>query len=307
MNTAKAFSPSGISGFFEVCDKDENGRLIEDPLRIGARGGGIGIAKGVTTKVSVEASKENAVEVYINDRSEEARTTGWVVNDLLKRTKRKYLVHVEHLVEVPIGSGFGTSAAGAFSCGLALSKVLKLNLTYNQIARVAHVADVVSHTGLGTVEGLTVGGVSLIVKSGAVGIGLIDRIPVSPKLKIVAGSFQAIDKKTVILSDKVEGINLIARRTMDDILASPSLENFLRRCKAFAIQTGLASQRVSELIDDVEKAGAVGASQNMIGDAVHAVVKDSKLKAVHDVFKSHMSEDKIVVSKIDLQGARLLD
>jgi nitrogen regulatory protein PII-like uncharacterized protein len=84
---------------------------------------------------------------------------------------------------------------------------------------------------------------------------------------------------------------------MRGILANPCLENFLRNCKAFAIQSGLASTRVKELIDDAEKAGAIGASQNMIGEAVHAIVKDTNLKKVHEAFKSYLSEEKIVVSR----------
>lgn len=306
MRSAKAFSPCGISGFFEVCDHYRNGRPIEDPLRIGARGGGFGIVKGVTTRVSIEASSENKVEIYINDKKEDARTTAWTVKELLRRVGDTYAVDVEHKIESPIGSGFGTSAAGALSCGLALSEALNLKLTYNQVAQTAHVADVVCHTGLGTVEGLTVGGVVLIVRSGAVGIGLVDRIPVSPELRIVAGSFQPIEKKSVITSEKIEDINRLARKTMRKILANPCLENFLGSCKAFAFESELASSRVRELIDDAERAGAIGASQNMIGEGVHAVVKANMLKEVREAFKSYFNEEKIVVSKIDFQGARLV-
>jgi len=284
MRSAMAFSPCGISGFFEVCNRYKDGRLIENPLHIGSRGGGIIIAKGATTKVTLEASSENRVEIYINGNREEARTSEWIVKEFLGRVGNTYAVNVDHQIDSPIGSGFGTSAAGALSCGLALSKALNLNLTYNQIAQVAHIADVVCHTGLGTVEGLTVGGIVLVVRSGAVGIGLVDRIFASSGLRIIAGSFQPIKKTNVILSDKIDDINQLARKTMKRILTNPCLENFLVNCKTFAFESGLASNRVKELIKDAERAGAIGASQNMIGEAVHAVVKTSALKDIYEVF-----------------------
>ncbi len=57
--TARAFAPAGISSFFEICDTLEDGKPITDPQRIGARGGGFVIEKGVTTEVSVaSAGKE---------------------------------------------------------------------------------------------------------------------------------------------------------------------------------------------------------------------------------------------------------
>jgi len=36
---AKAFCPAGISGFFQICDKEPDGKPITDLERIGARGG----------------------------------------------------------------------------------------------------------------------------------------------------------------------------------------------------------------------------------------------------------------------------
>ena len=48
-----AFSPAGISSFFEICDRSPDGKLIADPERVGARGGGFSPDKGVSTEVIV--------------------------------------------------------------------------------------------------------------------------------------------------------------------------------------------------------------------------------------------------------------
>jgi len=305
---AIAFAPSGISGFFEICDRDRLGRPLKDPLRIGAKGGGIGLTKGVTTKVSATSAVENRVEVFINgEEAPNALTTKAMVQRLLKLTSQSYEVRVEHKVEAPIGAGFGTSAAGAVSCGLALSAAVGLNVSFNRVMQEAHVAEVLCNTGLGSVEGMGGGGLVLVVKSGAVGYGLVDRIPIPQGLKVVAGTFRPIDKKTVLLApEKHEAINRTARETMRRIQSSPTLKTFLESCKAFALNTGLASDRCRELIAAAEAAGAIGASQNMIGEAVHAVTTRRDLGSVREAFLRFLPQEKVLVSDIEFCGARLI-
>jgi pantoate kinase len=305
---ASAFARSGISGFFEICDHDRLGRPLIDPLRIGARGGGIGLVKGVKTKVTVNPASENQTKVFINgEEAPDALTTETVVKRLLRLTSRPNDVQVEHTVDTPIGAGFGTSAAGAVSCGLALSVALKLKISFNRVMQEAHAAEVLCHTGLGSVEGMGGGGLVLVVRSGALGYGLVDRIIIPKNLKVIAGVYRPIDKKEILLApEKHEAINRIGRETMQRIRSDPTLGNFLKNCKAFALNTGLASDRCRELITAVEAAGAIGASQNMIGEAVHAVVKPGNVESVRNAFLEFIPEEKVLVSDIDFCGARLL-
>ena len=53
LKKAKAFSPAGISSFFEICDRTLEGSLITNLEHVGARGGGFVIEKGVLTEVCV--------------------------------------------------------------------------------------------------------------------------------------------------------------------------------------------------------------------------------------------------------------
>jgi pantoate kinase len=93
---------------------------------------------------------------------------------------------------------------------------------------------------------------------------------------------------------------------MQKVLAEPSLENFMRSCKEFALKTGLATKRVIKLMIVGEKAGAVGAAQNMLGEAVHALVKGDKVKSVVEAFEKILPPNKIVVAEVSLQGAQLI-
>jgi pantoate kinase len=305
---ARAFSPAGISSFFEICDRTPDGKLIADPAQIGARGGGFSPDKGVSTEVTVAEAEEKKVQVFINGEScPEAETTKSVVEMLTANVSENYSVTVKHDVEVPIGAGFGSSAAGALSTALASSNALGINLTYNQLGRIAHVAEVKSRTGLGTVGPLLFGGCGLTINPGAPGIARLDRIPVSPDHRLVIGTFRPYPTKEMLSStEKKEIINKWGRKSLKKILADPSLENFMATCKEFALRTGFATNRVKKLIEMSENAGGIGAAQNMLGEAVHALVTVDSVEAVHEAFKKLLPEEKILIAKIDFQGARMI-
>jgi pantoate kinase len=304
----KAFSPAGISSFFEICDRTAYGKPLANPLKVGARGGGFGIKKGVLTEVRVAKADRSSVKVMINGSpAPEAETTKTTVNALLTKVDEKYAVAVRHKIEVPIGAGFGSSAGGALTTALALSKALDLKLTFNQIGRIAHSAEVQCKTGLGTVGPLMLSGCVLTVEPGAPGIAVIDRIPISPDYVVVAGVFGPILTKQVLSSpEKRLTINKWGRITLEKILDEPSLENFLACCLEFAQKTGFMTKRLEGLVRLAKKAGALGAAQNMVGEVIHAVTTLENAKRVVEAFKQILPEDKIIVSEIDFQGARLI-
>ena len=80
----------------------------------------------------------------------------------------------------------------------------------------------------------------------------------------------------------------------------------MKCCKEYAIKTGFATERVRNLMDLCEKSGAVGAAQNMLGEAVHALVTIEHVDDVYGAFRTVLPEEKIITAKIDFQGARLI-
>jgi pantoate kinase len=305
---AKAFSPAGISSFFEICDRTSDGKPISDLEHVGSRGGGFGFQKGILTEVSVSEAKKSHVSVFINGKfAPEAETTRTVAQILLNKADKPFDFTISHKIDVPIGAGFGTSAGGAITTGLALSEVLDLHLTFNQIGRIAHVAEVQCKTGLGTVGPLMLGGCAITVEPGAPGISIIDRIPITDEYVIVAGVFGATPTKQVLSSaEKRHEVNRYGRRTLEAILAEPSVENFMACCLDFAEKAGFMTVRIRRLTELAEKAGAVGVAQNMVGEAVHALVLEENAGEITEAFKLMLPNEKIVVAKIDFQGARLV-
>ncbi|MCW4005865.1 MAG: hypothetical protein NWF04_04620 [Candidatus Bathyarchaeota archaeon] len=308
MKTASAFSPAGISSFFQICDTNPDGTPIADLAKMGSRGGGFGLKKGVLTHVCVKKAPENSVQVFLNGKLEpQAYTTKTVVQELLGQALGAYSVEVRHEIAVPVGAGFGTSAAGALTAGLALSETLDLPLTCNQIGTIAHIAEIKCKTGLGTATPMMLGGVDLVLEPGAPTHSVIDRLPLTPDYTIVAGIFEPTLTKDVLSSPEKRGrVNSFGKQTLDAILRKPSLENFLACCWQFAQDAGFATSRVKSLVEAANQAGAVGATQNMVGEAVHAVARDEDAGSVAAAFEAVLPKEKIVVSKIDFLGARLV-
>ena len=309
MRKASAFSPAGISSFFQICDTDPNGKAITEPEKIGARGGGFGLKKGVLTEATVTEAKKSNATILINGKpAPQAQTTRLVVDTLLEMADRPCTVEIRHKVEVPIGAGFGASAGGALTTGLALSAALDLNLTLRELGRIAHVAEVKCKTGLGTVTGILYGGgCVLVLEPGAPNFGSLDSIPVPRDYYIVAGVFEPRLTSEFLSSTKNrETINKTGKKTLERILAEPSLENFLGSCRQFAETTGSATKRVTKLMDAAEKAGAIGAAQNMLGEAVHALAEKDKVNSVLGAFERLLPRDKIVVAEVSLSGAQLM-
>jgi pantoate kinase len=229
VKTAVAFAPGAISSFFEIYNQTPNGAPITDLERLGARGGGFGLQKGTTTKTTITPAKTTTIKTFINGNLVHARTSIAVAKALLARTPKTFEVNIEHTIEIPVGAGFGTSAAGALTTALTISEALNIPLTYNQIGKIAHVADIACQTGLGTVSSLAqCGGCVLVIEPGAPGICVIDRIPIKPDYQIVTCLLKGSSKDILTSPQKRDQINLCGKKTLKSILAEPSLEKLFR-------------------------------------------------------------------------------
>lgn len=306
--TAQAFAPAGLTSFFEICDTKKDGQPITNPELIGARGGGFGLKKGIRTKVTISLAQKSSVHVIINKKpTQDAETTISTINSILAMTKGNYEVNVSHTIDVPVGAGFGTSAGGALTAGLALKEALDLPLTYNQIGKIAHAVEIHCQTGLGTVGPLMIGGCVLTLEPGAPGVSILDRLSINPDYMIVAGIFGPTPTKQILSSPQRRlEVNRFGKKTLDNILKNPSIENFMSCCWDFSLKTGFATNRVKSLVELAKKAGAVGTAQNMVGEAAHAIVLKENVPDVVEAFKKILPKKSILVSHIDFQGARLV-
>ncbi|MGC8969682.1 MAG: hypothetical protein ACP5ID_04030 [Conexivisphaera sp.] len=306
---AAFFTPAVISSLFEARLTSEDGSPIRDPLLVGARGGGFALRAGLRTSASVEPARGGgSVEVLVDGRREEARTTRAAVSILMGRlgiSADGLRIRISHRLAVPTGSGFGTSASGAMGAVLALSAALGRPLPIVEASRIAHAADVISSTGLGTAEGLIAGGVGLVTEPGALWFGRFERIPFSGSLAVVALHFGPVEKSRILGSpDALERANRAGAEAMRRVVADPRVETLLREARRFAESSGVGDGELLSIADDLVAAGALGATQNMIGRAVHAVVHRRRLPEVLRAASEYGA--RVIVSGIHDGGPRPL-
>ncbi len=302
MRKASAFVPAHISGFFQVFDE------FHEFERKGSRNCGPCIDAGVLTKVKVEPAARTSISVHINnERAPGAKTTLTAVENLLGLVHEPLEVVVAHSCKVPIGAGYGASGAGAFGAALALSHALGLRLARERIAAIAHVAEVTCRTGLGDVGAQALGGLVIGLEPGAPPHGRWEQIHLPKGVKVVCGTFAGLPTAKLL---REEGFRERSKRlgglALKKLLEKPTPRNFMQVSREFAEGLGLLDDELRALTEAVSKAGAIGASQVMLGRATFALVREGKLERVRRVFLEFLEPGAVIVASVDRIGARLL-
>ena len=306
--TALAFAPAVISNFFAIHTETLDSEP-PDFSRAGATGGGFTLSKGVYTHAWLVKSSSRAISVAVNGNANyPADTTKKAVELLLNAARRPpHLVELVQTVEVPIKAGFGSSSASALSAVMAVAAALKLPFNKEEVASFAHQAEIMRHTGLGTVSSTyNHSGAAVIVRAGGPGVAKIRRVTVPPRFRVV----------TAFLSPKKKGGRLSSQRMRNKVnrlgeiaLAQASdfkLESLLAAGNAFARDLGLMTQAIKTLTAVAVKNGALGASQNMIGNAMHAVVTEEQVEKVSLALRSASKAAKVDSFRIGGRTAGVL-
>ena len=298
-----------VSSFFEICDREADGTPLADKLRIGARGGGFIIERGTATKACL--SEADSDLVYINGYSSARAKTTKKVIELFRRKYDLPFVAVSHSVQPPTGMGFGTSGSGAIGTALALTDLFGLNLTLSQASDIAHSAEIDCLTGLGTVISLTsgIGPAGLVTEPGSFSKGRADSLVFdSAGFVLICACFGAIEKSTVLLNNEQrEKVNTAGRETLEAILEKKTPEALLEYSRQFSENAGLASPELLKLCDTAMELGAVGATQNMIGNAIHCLVDKRKRDTFTTELAKHLGSAGYVFESNLATGCPVLD
>ncbi|MCX8196920.1 MAG: hypothetical protein N3G80_01230 [Candidatus Micrarchaeota archaeon] len=217
MRKAAAFCPAYITGIFTIGKGD-------------AAGAGVSLEEGMTTHVH-EASK---TAVKINGRANSAPVSRQVIKEYQKLYR--FFAKVEHQSRLPIGYGLGMSAAGALSLSLALNELLGAGLSYAQCVKIAHDAEVKCGTGLSGVDAAAIGGFLLRRNLKEKPI----EIPIERKRLHIA-FFAPIKTAQIVWDEQMKRkVNQAGQAALNGLAANPSWEAFIRYCRQFALESGLA-------------------------------------------------------------------
>jgi len=293
------FAPSHITGFFEIFDHKE-------PLKKGSRGAGIALDKGVTTTVEVTDDRSQSNMIYIRFNGEEDAKNSTITTKVLELMERKFsinqllngkIIKIDHAVNVPIGAGFGISAACALGTALGIAKILDLNITFNKAASMAHLAEIEMQSGLGDVVAEVNGGITLRLREGAPGIALTDKMMINPNddLYVICKSLGGIETSEIIGDPHhKDRINRTGNNMLNELLKNPVPETFLKLSKKFAVETELLNSDVADIIKILEDE-TLGASMAMLGNTAFALSKSPET-----------SLDDVIVAGIDQNGCRFI-
>ncbi|WP_296862219.1 pantoate kinase [uncultured Methanobrevibacter sp.] len=259
------FIPAHITGFFSIENND-------DPLKNGSCGAGFLLDRGVETILK----DSSEYKININQGSD------IVINEVLKYFNIEESFEITQDIQLPIGAGFGTSAASALSLSLALNEFFDFGYSKNECGQIAHKAEVSLGGGLGDVIGQTGSGLVLRTRPGAPGVGKIKSF--EEDLYVATKFFGKIDTASVIRNPEHKKIiSVNGRKCLDSFKKNSSVENFLRLSYEFSLNTKLMTDEVQSLADYFNSCDDIlGASMAMLGNTVFAFAdNESSLKKLN--------------------------
>lgn len=251
------FVPGHITGFFTI----ENHEI---KLKNGSCGAGFLLSKGVKTTIS----ESNQFMININQGSDT------VISEVLKILEIDPDFKITQDIQLPIGAGFGTSAASALSLTLAINEFLDLGYSADLCGQIAHMVEVNLGGGLGDVIAQTGHGLVLRTQPGAPGIGEIKSF--EHDVSIAWKTFGEIDTASIIQDPHhKQVISDVGLKYLEYFEEKPSLGNFLDFSNRFSRETNLMSDDVKSLVDYFNSSDDIlGSSMAMLGNTAFAFASD---------------------------------
>ena len=267
------FVPGHITGFFTI----ENHEIS---LKNGSCGAGFLLSKGVRTTI------DDADELIINVNQGDST----VIDEVLRILEIDTNFKITQDIQLPIGAGFGTSAASALSLSLALNDFLDLNYPKELCGQIAHMAEVNLGSGLGDVIAQTGHGMVLRVEPGAPGIGKIESF--EHDVYVAWKSFGGIDTSSIIRDPHHrEVISDVGLKYLEFFEEKSSLRNFLDLSYKFSTETKLMSGEVKSLVDYLNSRDDIlGSSMAMLGNTVFAFAYDKSAFETLDIEGLHVDK-----------------
>ncbi len=258
--TVTAFCPGHISGYF----KRVNGIT---PASTGSIGAGIVIDSGVTAT----ATRSDNTTIHIRRKDTEGtirfKAEG---SPLIESVMKKLGVTASVITQccLPIGAGFGLSAAALLSTLTAVNRLYSLSLSDHDIAVLAHEAEVQHRTGLGDVAACQAGG--WVTRDGP-GIDAHIHRHYDLSGPLYAISFGPIHTPSVLGSPQ----------QMEKVASAfphrfpHNGQELFSVSQLFTLKSGLATENVREVIR-LCNARNVPASMTMLGNGVFAYGESAK-------------------------------
>jgi pantoate kinase len=253
-----AISPGSVTGFFLP-------QFRPSPDETCSLGFALNLDEGVTAAVAPAA----AHQVFLNGRPIDLPPVREVLDAL---APEPVAVHLE--TPLPLGCGFGVSAAAALSTAFALDRRFGLSRSRAELGMTAHRAEVKHRTGIGDVAAQLCGGA--VYRRCRTGPFDCVRLDTVPQGTLYYRSFGPLDTRAALGSAALARRLAEAGRRAVDWLeghrAAATLDALLDRSLEFAEETGLLTHpQVQDAIRNVRALGG-RATMIMLGQSVLATL-----------------------------------
>jgi len=290
----EAFCPAHVTGFFTAELENK-----ESPELIGS------LEEGVTTTVRARLKTkydDSNFQLNINGyKSDNTQVSEFMINEFLNIVNYEYFIEVFHDIPIPVGYGLGCSGAVALSLGIALNQALGTKLSKTQVGQIAHNAEIKCRTGLGDVLASYHGGFEIRTKSGAPGIGAIQKIKTNSSDVIII-CFSPISTKE-FLNERLSSINGLGGKMVKELLKSKDCNEFQDMSIKFAKYVEVITPRMNKVINELHENG-IKCGVALFGETIFSLISSDMENKVMKILQKY-KEGIIIRSKIDNAGARL--
>ena len=260
-----AFCPGHITCFFHPVRS-------YDPMQAGSRGVGIKLSKGA--KVSLEERSDDRIITIMDGTECDCGITKAAIREI-DRT-RGYNVIVEN--DLPVGQGFGMSAAGSLAAALCACEAVGKGI--EEAFGAAHRSEIAGGGGYGDVSGIR--GRAHVPRRSIAGLPPFGKVINSGlRMKNVTVAVLGTPLNTGdTLSNKetVAKIQEYGSRMVTDFIERPSIELLFDYSKEFSKAIGLETQEMKKALSELRREGNAGMC--MLG---HSIFTDLSVKKTKEI------------------------
>lgn len=309
MISSQAFSPGHITGLFSIRDGEQ------DPYRCGSIGAGFSIQKGVQSSVTPLARQESQDDRFlVNGHIREDLEVSRRILELYREQallSPKEILQISHTIDIPQGSGFGSSGAGALSLSMAINHGLGDPISPLAAGDIAHRAELDCKTGLGTVIGEYFGGFEIRSQAGSPSQGKILRFcdeAAGENLHFLFIVFKKIStSKTLSNPETRKHINRVGEKLLKELIATPEIDHFFYVSRQFSEKTGLITDEVRRIFSYFDER-SIPCSMLMFGNAVFACFRDKSMaKKELETLSSLEKKGYLFLTTPSSEGGRIVE
>jgi pantoate kinase len=277
------FTPANISLIFEI-------------LENGSRGLGFTIAEGVTAELIIDNSPLLKGEKggFFQGRGHQISWNNTPISIPPVNTSIQLFIEKNKITEkipainlksaLPLGGGFGLSAASSFSVLKLLNDYFEIHLPEIQLAKIIHQAELKYQTGLGDIQNQYFGGICLKEVSSEKFANIPIKVPEkyvyyqnfgkinTPKIITNKNKKTDINKfaREAVVEIKKTSDQIISTKNKDQIFYKNNIKNMIKISKKFSEKIDIVQNiRLKNKIKKLEQLG-VNATIGMIGEIIIA-------------------------------------